>query len=98
MIKVKIMPQARINGQNVEVTKTKVGEGTPAQDIVYTIAGEGAAGLHATLKEISVEPSDLVGGSFTVKKSALIDSMMDMPFLKRLDSRLDAAASGLEVK
>jgi hypothetical protein len=87
------MPRARINGQNVEVTKATVE--SPIKDVVYKISGEGAANLHATLKDVSANPSDIVDGSFTITRSDLRTPFMDMPFLKALDTKLDAAASGL---
>jgi hypothetical protein len=86
------MPQARINGQTVEVTKA----GNEEWEVVYTVSGEGAAGIHATLMDLSAEPSLLVDGQFTISKAAL--TFDNMPFLKTLDRKLDAAASGLEVK
>lgn len=90
------MAQARINGQNVDVTKKDVT--SPVSDVIYTISGEGAAALHATLKDVNVTLSDIANGSFAVTKSALRDPFMDMPFTKSLESKLAAVASTLEVK
>jgi hypothetical protein len=89
------MPQARINGQSVEVTMTTVEQ--PVKDVIYTISGEGSANLRATLVDVNADPSVLANGSFTIKRSSLLDPFMDMPFLKMLDKKLAAAAGGLEV-
>jgi tRNA splicing ligase len=90
------MAQTRINGQNVEVTKRE--SGGPLNDVSYTISGEGAAAMHATLNDVNIDTSDLADGAFTVNKSALRDPFMDMPFAKTLESKLAAAASTREVK
>ena len=85
------MSQVRIDGQNCYVTKAKV---VGDKDFVYTISGEGAAGLHAKLVELETAPSELVDGAFTINSKHLTDLFMDIPFLKTLDRQLATAASG----
>lgn len=86
------MPTARIDGKSVDVTKT----GKEKWEVVYTISGEGAASIHSQLMDVNAGPSPIVDGKFTISKAAL--TFDNVPFLKMLDKKLDAAASGLEVK
>lgn len=87
------MPQARINGQNVEVTKVESEPALGFKEVTYTVSGDGAADLHAALNEANIAVSNIVNGGFTVTKTALTDD--DMPFGIVLERRLASAASGL---
>ena len=85
------MGSARILGCAVNVEKQPVDN-----DAVYTVSGEGASRLHRVCSEFGTSPTDLVGDTFTVTKSALSDyfNLGDTPAVTAIRDALHMATRG----